>query len=296
VRMNVAKQWDYEFSSVRFAAAIALKRMAPAEAERALEQISPKLPALFAAWQQQDVDEVMRQSEDAVDPGLQSLAALALGDLHAAMVNEDPPLAAGRALNRLIDMFRSDDTRQNVRWAVADALSLLDSVLVTESLTEPLLHELDGPDRAELRQPAKIRKTLAYLLGLLRQRDERVRNFLVRDCLGQEGAAGSGDWSTWATAIATLGRIASEPDRKLIAEIAAGRSNGLPLERRLANDTQRNYVRCEAINTLASLGDLSDLSPEDADALAGDPALSAAYYRASYEVYWRKVAASRAAL
>lgn len=295
VRRNVANQWDYEFSNVRFAAAIALKRMAPAAAEAALENINPALPGLFAAWQQQEVDELIRLSKVPDDLGLQGLAALALGDLHGLLAGEDPPITAARALDRLIDMFRSSETYQNVRWAVADALSLLDSAVVTEALVEPLLSEFSSPEGASLPNAAKIRKSLAYLIGLLRLRDARAHNFLVQNCLGLEGEQGSKDWSTWATAIVALGRIAVEADNKLLTEIAAGRAKGMDLDLLFSQEAQRNYVRREAINALASQGDLEVLSTEERDSLAKEPALCRAYFQAIYEIYWRQVAAYRAA-
>jgi hypothetical protein len=299
VRMNVANRWDYEFSNVRFAAAIALKRMAPAAAEAALGQISTKLAGLFAAWQGKEIDEVIRQSKSSDDLGLQGLAALALGDLHGRLANEDPPVAAARALDRLIEMFRSGETRQNVRWSVADALSLLDSALVTESLVDPLLAKFASTHGAGLPRPAKIKKSLAYLVGLLRLRDERAHNFLIQECLGLEGGKGTKDWSTWATAIVALGRIGDESDKELLAGIAAGRSKGPDLQRFFTQEAhqeaERNYVRREAINALANQGDLDVLSPEDRDNLAKEPTLSKAYYQAIQEIYWRQVAAARAA-
>jgi hypothetical protein len=60
-------------------------------------------------------------------------------------------------------------------------------------------------------------------------------------------------------------------------------------------ETQRNYVRREAINALANQGDLEVLSREARDSLAKEPALSQAYYQAIQEIYWRQEAAARAA-
>ncbi len=136
-RKNVAGEWDYEFGIVRFAAAIALKRMKVEDAQAALAKISPKLVEIFAAWQRKDVDPLIQQSEDSDDLGLQGLAALALGDLHGPLESEDPPVTAACVLNRLIDMFRGGETRQCVRWAVADALSLVDSALGHRVAREP---------------------------------------------------------------------------------------------------------------------------------------------------------------
>ena len=89
---------------------------------------------------------------------MQGLAALALGDLHGALSNKNPD-SAKLALDRLVAMFRSEKTPQSVRWAVADALALLDITQVSQSLTEPLLAELADPlQRKQLKEVAKLRE------------------------------------------------------------------------------------------------------------------------------------------
>ena len=149
VRKNVADQWDYEFSTVRFAAAVALKRMNRGEAEAALAQMDPRLIDLFRAWQEKDLNGLIEQSMVSEDAGVQSLAALALGDLQGPLEACDV-MDGARALDRLIDMFTGGETPQAIRWSVADALSLVDSAVVTEALVNPLL------ERAHL---ARVRNT-----------------------------------------------------------------------------------------------------------------------------------------
>ncbi|MBN2391317.1 MAG: hypothetical protein JXR84_11355 [Anaerolineae bacterium] len=296
VRLNIANQWDYEFSSVRYAAAIALKRMEEDAVTVVLRQISPKLTELFAAWKHKDIDTLMQHSADADDLGLQSLAALALGDLHGSLESANRPDDARRVLDRLNEMFTSGETRQGVRWSVADALSLLDSARVTQAVVTPLLAELSNPAGTSLRNPAKVRKSLAYLIGLLRLRDKSAHDFLLQDCLGFDGKEGSKDWSTWATAITALGRVAVESDMKLLAELAAGRAKGKDLQAVFLQEVQRNYIRREALNALANYGDLVVLCPEDRDCIAKEPALSKAYYQAIQQIYWRREAIARAIL
>jgi hypothetical protein len=295
VRQNVAKEWDYEFSSVRFAAAIALRRMPPEQAAAALNEISPKLVALFAAWQKKDVNTLIQHTNDSEDLGIQGLAALALGDLHEPLESVELHEDAQRALNCLKEMFTSGETCQNVRWAVADALSLLDSARVIDVIVNPLLRELGSTGGTSLKNLARIRKSLAYLIGLIRLRDKRARNFLVQECLGLKGEGGSKDWRIWATAITALGRVGDRSDMKLLAEIAAGRAKGRKLEDLISQEEQRNMVRREAINALVAQGDLEVLKPKDRESLANEPALSRAYYQAIQEIYWRREAAARVA-
>ena len=288
VRKNVVEKWDYEFSSVRFAAAIALKRMTPDVAAEALTEINPKLVELFGAWQCKDVEALIRHSQDAGDPGLRGLAALALGDLHGPLGSTNRTKDAECALERLQEMFKVE-TCPSVCWPVADALSLVDRLRVIQSIVKPLLED------TRLGESASFRSSLAYLIGLLRLRDEKARNFLLRDCMGLEGEEGPREWKIWATAITALGRIASGSDAKLLAEIAAGRAEGRELDEFFPEETERNYVRREAINALANQGDLEVLCPEDRDRLAKEPALFKAYYKAIQEIYWRGEATACAA-
>jgi hypothetical protein len=205
------------------------------------------------------------------------------------------PDDAKRVLDRLNEMFISGETRQGVRWSVADALSLLDSARVTRVVVNPLLDELRAPGGTTLRNPAKIRKSLAYLIGLLRLREKSAHDFLLQECLGLEGEEGSKDWSTWATTITALGRLAVESDMKLLAEIAAGRAKDKALPEIFSQEVHCNYIRREAINALANQGNLEVLRPEDRDSIAREPALCRAYYQAIQEIYWRREATARAA-
>ena len=292
VRRKVTREWDYEFSSVRFAAAIALKRMDPARARAALNNICPHLHDLFLAWEGRDVEQLLRYSRDPDDPGLQGLAALALGDLHAPLRSAGHVEEAQQALVRLEEMFLGDGTDMSVRWPVADALSLLDSARVTREVVEPLLGGAGAAPGPSPRTPGE-HKALAYLIGLLRLRSKRARHFLLRDCLGFDGGQGSRDWSVLATAVRALGRVAGEADTRFLAEIAAGRAaGGQALDTILTDSVERNYVRREAVNALANQGDLEVLSPEDGRRVAQDPALFEAYYRAIGEIYWRREAAA----
>ena len=121
--------------------------------------------------------------------------------------------------------------------------------------------------------------------------DRNARDFLVKQCLGLEGGQGSHDWSTWATAIVALGRIAADSDKKLLAEIASGTAGGVELKQFFPEDTERNYVRREAVNALANQGDLDVLTAGSQASLAGEPALAKIYFQATPEIYWRGVAA-----
>ncbi len=295
VRKNLADGWDYEFSSVRFAAAIALKRMNKQDAEAVLTEISPDLVGLFAAWQDRDVDGLIRHSRHPADLGLQGLAALALGDLHAPLQSTGRAAEAQRALERLHEMFTGGETLQAVRWSVADAFSLVDSALVTGVVVNPLLEELGRPGSGSGRHPDNIHRSLAYLIGLLRLRDERAHSFLVQGCLGLDGQEGPPDWRTWATAITALGRVAAPPDVELLAQVAAGRLGETDLETLFPEAAQRNFVRREALTALASQGNLALWSSDERCRLAAEPALARTYYETVQEIYWRREAAALAA-
>jgi hypothetical protein len=299
VRRNAAEEWDYEFSSVRYAAAIALKRLTPEVVAKVLYDINPALVELSAAWQERDVDVLIKTTEDTSDLGLQGVAALALGDLYGPLESLGRSGDAGRVVDRLSAMFTGAETSQSVRWAAADALSLLDSAHVTQSVVNPLLEEFRSPDPSARKRATKIRKTLAYLSGLIRLRDDRAHDFLVQACLGLEGKKGTRatrDWRTWATAITALGRVGAEQNTQLLAEIATGRARGKDLQAFFPAQDERNYVRRTALVALADRGNLELWSAEERSQLAQDPALARTYYQAVQDMYWRQEAAALAGL
>ena len=102
-------------------------------------------------------------------------------------------------------MFQDPDTRQSVRWVVADALSFLDVATVTKQVITPAL--ADPSDR--------IYQVVGLLIGLLRLRDEPEHDFLVRTCLQVDQGRPVHSWSTWLTAIVALGQIADPRDKEL---------------------------------------------------------------------------------
>ena len=196
VRKNLADEADYEFSSIRFAAATVLRRLSPDARTAALEPINPQLPALFDAWNDKQAAAVIEFSKAGEDPGIQGIAALALGDLHGRLQHDEA--TANLVFERLCDMFMRGDTPQSVRWPVADALSGLDLTLVTEHLIHPLFENFADHDDSELRRPSKIRKTLAYLIGQLRMNEDQARRFLLDECLAIKEGHPAHDRSTWS--------------------------------------------------------------------------------------------------
>ena len=298
VRQNIGEEPDFEFSAIRFAAATVLRRMAPEVRTARLEAINPELPALFNAWNDKHVADLLSYSKSAEDPGIQGIAALALGDLHGYLrgAEAEPPAAeqpisvhtADEVLQRLIEMFKSSDTRQAVRWPVADALSVLDLTLVTEQLIEPLFQAYARRADTDPDRPNKIRKTLAYLIGQLRMNGAQAHDFLVGECMAVKDGRPVHDWSTWGTAIGALGRSADEADAAILVELAGGSVNGVALQDLFPDLKQRTFLLHEAIAALANFAELDMLDPRVRNQLASNPALVQVFYQTVKSMYWRE--------
>lgn len=286
VRRNLADEMDYEFSSIRFAASIVLKKLSPPAAAAELDQINPQITALFQAWKSNQLKAVINFSQMSDDPGIQGIAALALGDLYSRLQHKGA--TAEDAFNRLLEMFTDSEMRQSVRWPVVDALSLLNLTLVRQRLIYPLLDEFDNPDTSTLKRPDKIRKSLAYLIGLLRLSDPQTRHFLLEGCLGIKDDTPLHNWSAWSTAIGALGRISDLSDAPTLVEIASGYRHGVDMRTLFDNDRQRNHIRSEALTALSTLGGPELLDEQIRQRLANDPNFNRTFYRVMRTMYWRQ--------
>jgi hypothetical protein len=281
VRKNVSDSWDYEFTSIRFAAAVALKRLTSSEKEDQLKQVNSTLPRLFAAWQDLQADFLIDCCQASDDVGIQGIAVLALGDLYWLLLQKSPDEAT-RTREFLQSIFLAKSTAQPVRWAVADALSRLDVDMVVANIIQPALTLIQDNGEAH-----KIVKSLAYLIGLLHLRSNEALTFLRDQCLGIVDGHPQYDWSTWATALTALGRIADPADSAQLAAIASGKVEAFELSQLFPEERQNNYVRRTALDALKGSGELSQKVIKATSQLGEDCVLGVAYYGAVRDMYWR---------
>jgi hypothetical protein len=284
IRRNLHGEADYEFSSVRMAAAIGLKRMrSRRQVNQALGDIDPGLPALFKEWRTgpKRTGKLVEAFYAAGNPGLQALTALALGDLasQADLIGEDE--AGQTALDCLAGALVAAETDTAVRWALADALSMIDPQKVIEQVVVPYLKAVDARPRAEWAEWITRDKRLIYLIGLLRWQDEQAHHFLVKQCLPS-----CADVKLWLTVIDALGRLANDQDRHVLVAIATA-SFGY-MKAWFPDADERRILQRNAIRALAKVGALETVERLRAADLDQDDQLVTALYETGFALYWRR--------
>jgi hypothetical protein len=271
VRFNWRGELDYDYSSVRMAAAVALQRIMPVARDE-IEAVDSQLAELLYLWEARDV-EALAGYLHAEDVGAQSIAAFALGDLQT-----DP------AVDLLVATFLDPGSQTELRWAATDALTLLDPAVVTHRAILPLLDaevaEQAGIHPRTWKRRADWYERLAYLVGKIRAQSPVTRAFLDR-CLYEFTGVG-----LKAKAIQSLGWMYDRRYKDLFERIAMEDLSDVALREGLPEeDTQ--YLRRKAIEALAGLGDQATLTRLRAHRIDWDPELERAFYQTSEEIYWR---------
>jgi len=271
VRTNWRGERTYDYSSVRMAAAVALQRMIPVAREE-IEAIDSKLAELLYLWEKRDV-EALSPSLHSKDMGAQAIAAFALGDLQTA-----------QAVELLVAAFLDPKTQAHTRWAVTDALALLDPAGVTRRAILPLLDaeaaEREGLASRTWKRRADWYERLAYLIGKIRVQEPITRAFLER-CLYEF----TGTWLK-AKAIQSLGWMYDHSHKDLFEQIAIGDFSNVAL-REHPPEKETVYLRRKAIQALANIGDRDTLAKLRANRTDWCPELERAFYWTSEEIHWR---------
>jgi len=282
-RKNLDDMEDYEYSSVRLAAAIGLKRMkSRKQVDETLAKINPALVTLFFNWEdghEQALIEGFRRSDDA---GIQSAAALALGDLASQATLSQVQEDRKDALDCLVDSFCDENTPSSVRWAVTDALSMVDTTTISVRVVRPALEALKVRAPSEHARWLGRDKCLAYLIGLIRAQEPAAHAFLVNHCLKS-----AKDLRLWLTAMEALGRLANLEDRQLLVDIATGNIEGQSLAGFFLDSDDRYHVRRKAIEILAEIGDADTAKALREGGVGHEEPLTQTYYRATSEIYQR---------
>jgi HEAT repeat protein len=212
------------------------------------------------------------------EAGSQPLVAFALGELYT----QDLP----ECLDTLIEVFYDLDLPSATRWAVADALTLLDATLVTRRVILPLIDRTIAQEDGLFgsmawRQRAFQYERLAYLIGLIRSSDPTAREFL-RDRLRKDRRA-----SVKGKAIQSLGWLYDSSSREMLERIANGDFSDVILSPSVLPEDMI-YLRRKAIEALAYIGDERTLSGLRTSRADWTPELQQAFYEASEEILWRQ--------
>lgn len=294
-----AAQPKHEISGVRLAAATELSRMPPEKIRQALKDAGPalaqqipewkddpdelikKVVSMVREWQRRDVEALKARFVEE-DESLRAIAAFALGDLQslnalAARETTGKPTegtfdhrGAARSLLSVLEKAFLDPIKpESVGWALAEALSLLDTLTVIR-IIRPALEQ---PKR-----PLQQDWFLAYLIGAIRPPPGRFpegRRFL-RECINPRK-----ELKLVGIAVDALAALRDPEDEKLLRDFAMG-------ER--ADESSAPYLRVarrkaiEALRTVGSLETIRQLREQGVDRI---PELRDAFYETSRAIYWR---------
>lgn len=305
----------YDRSNVRLAAAVALLRIQSKKRETLLADF-PTLINLFEQWQERNVLALIAQLHGD-NIGLQSLAALALGEVHGQLkalyrtarandtrangqeTTQQQALTianeATRALRSLTDTFADlNSTAEATRWAVTHALTYLDEHEIYPLLIAPFLAAARKRKRKVPKQKSAQYQSIAYLIGRLRLQETEAHDFLIDPCLTR-----STDPQLWAVAIEALRWLANPEDKPLLEAIAVGDFSILEADQllkrpRTLDPKVQESLQYNAILALATVGDgqtidklrtyLSGLTDQP---ITWQSSLLNAHFEASEEIYGR---------
>jgi hypothetical protein len=296
-RISYNKGRVYEYGGIRQAAGRALRRMIPGF-EKEIEAAEPALAKVVTLWAEatdpaqseekvtaniHELDAILRKTDEQckaekVSDALPAMTAFALGDIDSDLSHEI-----------LYKAFLSDQTEYETRWAITDALSLLDPAEVMNSVVYKLI-----PSREELEDEnfkidqapfAAWHEMLVLLIGQLRNPDSRARRFVER-ILTDEGM----DFLIKGRAILSFGYLNEQGWKERFEQVALGEFD----EIHLAKDHRRRgdtYLRTKALQALAELGDQETLrrlrSFKGNGRTSWPPEVERVFYVTSEEINWR---------
>lgn len=283
VRTSLSEDKDYEFSSVRMAAAIGLKRIEPPQSIfQILEtHFHPSLKPLFRAWKASELDALTEAYRSGENAGVQAVAALALGDVAEQLWAGAKKQEGERAMAFLGTQWVAPDseTPQAVRWALSDALATMNVRAVTETVIMPYLDDLEQR-QGEAADWVNRDKCAAYLMGLIRAPGAEVLSFLTDHCIW-----GSDDMRLWLCAMDALSRLGGPQAQKVLADIATGCAD---LQQTFAAPDERHALQRTAILLLVDMGDREAIAALRHSPAVDEGALLPSIYRAARAIYWQE--------
>lgn len=271
---------EFEFSSVRLAALMALYRLVAPPFDE-VEALDPALAEVLRAWDDEDVMALTdllvasgtepREAEAGDQP---TLAAFALGELQT-----------GPAFDILVQLFLYPGAPDQTYRNLTTALTLVDAGMVTRRVILPLLDE--ALCRAQ-HLPDEICEDrhswyphIIYLAGQIHASDERVLQFLRARMRKDDTMYVRG------LAIQALGRLYDLASKRTIEAVAAGDFEviGLPAS---VSTSQRRYLQQQALEALYYLGDAQTLERFRRRPQSWTTEMETAFYEASEEIIWRE--------
>jgi hypothetical protein len=299
-RISYNKGRVYEYGGIRQSAGRALRRMIPGF-EKEIESADPALAKVVTLWAEASDP---AQPEEKVKANIGELARLLRmteAQCAQAKIPESLPAMTAFALGDIDDdeshailyeAFLNEQTGHETRWAITDALALLDPEEVMNSVVYKLI-----PSREELEDEgfkinearfAAWHEMLILLIGQLRNPDSRARRFVERILTDD-----APDFLLKGRAILAFGYLNEQSWKERFEQVALGDFSeiNVPRDQRRRGDA---YLRTKALQALAEIGDqetLRRLRSFKGDGRASwPPEVERVFYVTSEEINWRLTA------
>ncbi|MGH9802935.1 MAG: CHAT domain-containing protein, partial [Blastocatellia bacterium] len=290
LRVNSNGRRDFEYGGIRQAAGRALRRLLPSrenadpneEYTAELRKLCARLEELVQKWIRGGSDEIkwledrMKQpntasneEEKTVNDALASMAAFALGDVRY-----------DEAHGKLIAAFREDSTAEVIRWAITDALAVLDPERVMNEAILPMIESGKLNDVSSLNER---REQLIYLIGQIRHPNEKARAF-VEDVLRLPEA----NILQKGRAILAIGYLLPpgwEKWKEEFEKVALNEDNSI--SKKAPPKSKGVYLRTKALQSLAEIGDDATLKRLREKRQQWPLDLERVFYSTSEEIIWR---------
>ena len=281
-------------SLVRLEAAMALAEIMSAQSAELKEIASDytesgytvvaELLAVLELWMKNDVDGLARRLHCPADhPGIRAISSYALGNIATSEANEvliDAFLMAGVANEP--GESSEPPSPANLRWALTESLTLLDSAEVVRRIILPLLDESPTRDQESIDMLIWERRSayypyLVYLIGRIRSQEPIILEFL-HNRISQPG-----ELPILLGAMKALGTLYAVDYQQHFIEIAMGEFPGWIV---LKSEQEEIWLRRVAIEALGHIGDQGCIQQLQARRKNWPPELERALYLASQEIDW----------
>gem|GEM_PF-906260 len=280
-RVSLGQELKFEYGGIRQAAGRSLRRMMP-EFEEDLRQADPALAEIIRYWRDKDIDQLtlfLRKTrrqciQENIKESVPAMAAFALGDLQTET-----------ARRLLYEAFLERSTSPDTRWAIADALTLLDPDEVMREVIGKLIpsrEELEDPDfRITATQSARWHELEIYLIGQLRSSEQRARKFV--DKFLQDSRA---SFALKGRAILALGNLNAQERREDFEQVVLGNFDVINLNPRQRRRAEI-YLRVKALQALAEIGNRETLRRLRSQHKDWPSEVERVFYVTSEEINWR---------
>ncbi len=289
------KEMGFEYGGIRQAAGRALRRMMP-DFEKEVEAADGDLARVVKLWAEvsapnateskagENIEQLailLRKTAaeckaENIKEGLPAMAAFALGDIQIAESHQI-----------LYDTFLDKMTEKDTRWAITDAMSLLDPEEVMARVISKLIptrEELEAEKFSISKSPFKDwHEMLIYLIGQLRNHELRAHRF-VEKFLADEDVF----FTLKGRAILAIGFLNDLSWKERFEQAALGDFDAVNAGRQLRNKASANlYLRVKALQALAEIGDRETLRRLRSQHKDWPPEVERVFYVTSEEINWR---------